>query len=317
MAPPTLAVIIVSWNVRELLRRCLQATLQSLADSGLSFQIFVVDNASSDETAAMLRAEFPSVQLLEASQNLGFAGGNNLALRFLGFEQGKIGAEMVLLLNPDTLPIGDALPQLVSYLQNHPSVAAVGPKLYYPTGQTQPSRRRFPSRLTFFWESTILERLWPNNFWARAYRCADQSPEIEQKVDWLVGAALLVRGKAILEAGLLDEKFFMYSEELEWQKRLQQQKASIVYLPQAKVIHYEGKSSEQVPTAKQLYFQQSKIYLAQIWYGTVFAHFLCLFLWLSYAWELLLEGLKWLLGHRKSLRSQRIASYLTILRHLE
>jgi GT2 family glycosyltransferase len=326
----TLAIIIVSWNVRDLLRRCLRATEASLADSGIAYAIIVVDNASSDGTPDMLRAEFPRVKLLQPGRNLGFAGGNNLALRALGFsaqqqslESGTDGLpQFVLLLNPDTEPIDAALPRLLDYLAAHPEIVAVGPQLRYPDDSVQSSRRRFPAQLTFFWESTPLERFWSANPWARRYHCADQSDAQIQTVDWLVGAALLVRGAAIARAGLLDEQFFMYSEELEWQYRLQQpgkertrhSSASIVYLPDAVVIHHEGKSSEQVLTARHLNFQRSKLRLAYLWFGPFFALALRLFLLLCYLWELGSEGAKLLLGHRRSLRRQRIGVYAAVLR---
>ncbi len=348
---PDLAIIIVSWNVRDLLRRCLQSVAASLAGSGISYELLVVDNAGGDDTPAMLRAEFPQVRLLEPGRNLGFAGANNLALRELGYrgqgtgdrvpdsaQQSSDGSAQslvryVLLLNPDTEVVGAALPRLVAYLAAHPEVIAVGPQLRYADGSIQSSRRRFPTRLTFFWESTLLERLCPGNPWARRYHCADRSAELEQRVDWLVGAALLVRGTAIAHAGLLDEQFFMYSEELEWQWRLQgagdtgygrrttgdgrrttDDGSRIVYLPDAVVLHYEGRSSEQVPAGRHLHFQRSKLRLARRMYGMLFAETLRIFLLLGYLWELLLEAGKYLLGHRRTLRRRRIGVYLAVLR---
>lgn len=333
---PTLAIIIVSWNVRDLLRRCLLAVESSLAHGDIDYEIIVVDNASSDGTPAMLRSTFPHVRLLEPGRNLGFTSGNNLALRALGFTGQRPAHDApplpwsVLLLNPDTEPIGDALPQLVHYLQSHPDVIAVGPRLCYPDGSMQSSRRRFPTRLTFFWESTPLERLWPGNPWAQWYHYADRAsnpgglPPAGQCVDWLVGAALLVRGAAIAHAGLLDEAFFMYSEELEWQWRLQgaagsrqparDPRLSIVYVPRAVVVHHEGKSSEQVLVERHLNFQRSKLRLAQRLYGRVFALLLRIFLLLCYTWELAVEGAKYVLGHRRDLRRQRIGVYTVVLR---
>jgi GT2 family glycosyltransferase len=320
-----LAIVIVSWNVRDLLRRCLHAVEASLRDSGIACSILVVDNASSDGTPAMLRADFPHVRLLEPGYNTGFVGGNNLAMYALGLGTAQPPApaqhtlpDMVLLLNPDTEPQGDALAQLVRYLETHPRVMAVGPRLCYADGSTQSSRRRFPARLTFFWESTPLERLWPGNPWARRYHCADRDDTTAQPVDWLVGAALLVRSTAILRAGLLDERFFMYSEELEWQHRLQcaVQSAAVVYLPSAIITHHEARSSEQVPLTRHLHFNRSRVLLAQMWYGSRFATTLRGFLLLCYLWELLVESGKHLLGHRRDLRRQRIGVYAAVISRL-
>jgi N-acetylglucosaminyl-diphospho-decaprenol L-rhamnosyltransferase len=131
-----------------------------------------------------------------------------------------------------------------------------------------------------------------------------------------VGAALLVRREAVARAGLLDARFFMYSEELEWQWRIQRSAARpvVAYLPHAVVVHYEGRSSEQVPAARQIRFQTSKLRLAHQRYGAVFAQALRLFLLACYGWQLALEAIKWLLGHRRPLRQQRIAAYMLVLR---
>ena len=323
--PPTLAIIIVSWNVRDLLRRCLSAVDDTLRPSGIAYETLVVDNASSDGTPAMLRAEFPQVRLLETGANLGFSGGNNVALRALLSPSALASPALtphasrlkyVLLLNPDAEPLPDAIPALVRYLDLHPGATVVGPQLRYPDGSVQSSRRRFPARAAFFWESTPFERLWPSNPWARRYRCDDAPASVEQRVGWLVGAALLVRADAIARAGLLDEGFFMYSEELEWQRRLQATGGAIVYLPEAIIIHHEGQSSAQIPAGRHLYFQRSKLRLAQMLYGPRFAALLRLFLLLCYAGDLASEGAKWLLGHRRDLRRKRINTYLAVLKFL-
>lgn len=341
-----LAIIIVSWNVRDLLRRCLHSVVASLAQSGIDYQILVVDNASSDGTPAMLYAEFPQIQVYEQDRNLGFAAANNLALSALGFtdhrtpicrQAASVAASLptyVLLLNPDTEIVADALPQLVAYLDAHPDLVAVGPQLRYAHGPIQSSRRRFPTRLTFFWESTPLERCWPMNPWSRRYHCLDYDASHVQRVDWLVGAALLVRGTAIAQAGLLDPLFFMYSEELEWQYRLQATAApfqpdnqrspalrlaqppvpAIAYLPDAVIIHHEGQSSSQVPVAQHMHFQQSKLRLARLLYGRRFALVVRIFVLACYGWELASESIKFALGHRRPLRRQRIGVYATLLR---
>jgi N-acetylglucosaminyl-diphospho-decaprenol L-rhamnosyltransferase len=307
-----LAIVVVSWNVRELLRRCLESAQRSLDGSGLRAQIVVVDNASHDGSAAMVRASFPEVTLVEAGANLGFSAGNNLALRHLQTQ-----ARHLMLLNPDTEVLADAIPHLVRHLDNHPDAVAAGPQLRFADGSIQPSRRRFPTAATFFWESTPLEQLWPDNPWARRYRCADQDESRIQEVDWLVGAALVVRASALQRAGLLDEGFFMYSEELEWQWRIReraQAPAKIVYLPEAVVVHHEGRSSEQASLTKHRAFQRSKIRLARLRYGRALATALRCFLIAGYAAQLAVEATKWALGHRRQLRRERIALYWSLLR---
>jgi len=320
---PTLAIVIVSWNVRDLLCRCLRAVQRSLADHAIDYELLLVDNASHDGTPAMVRTEFPQVQLIEPGSNLGFAGGNNRALRLLLDRPAAAAPDYILLLNPDTEPVGAAIPHMLHALEQRPWLVALGPRLLYADGTPQPSRRRFLSVATLFWESTPLDRCWPSNPWARRYRCADRADDHEQSVDWLVGAALLVRTAAISRAGLLDERFFMYSEELEWQARLQRAwgggagSASLMaYLPSATIIHYEGKSSEQAQAARLLNFSRSKLLLARIWYGWHLSWLLRTYLRAGFAAELAVERTKLLLGHRPELRCQRIHDYQRVLREL-
>jgi GT2 family glycosyltransferase len=353
---PSLAVIIVSWNTRDLLSRCIESIHASLAGTNIACQVIVVDNASSDGTPAMLRATHPQVLLIEAGRNLGFAGGNNLALRrVLSFEFSVLNADIfnskpktqnskpdyILLLNPDTEVVGEAIPLLIAYMDAHPDVAVAGPQLRYGDGSAQPSRRRFPSRGVFFWESTPLETRWPGNPWARRYRYADTPDDVVQEVDWLVGAALLVRRTAIECAGLLDAGFAMYSEELEWQQRIRAMNEErgtrkthdlknassfivprsslpnrIIYFPDALIIHHEGQSSAQAPAQRYLNFQRSRIRHAGMVYGRRFAAGLRLFLRAAYGFELAIEATKWLLGHKRPLRAERVRVYWRVLRGL-
>lgn len=328
---PSVAIIIVSWNVRELLRRCLDSVERSLAGGAIAHQIIVVDNASADGTPALIRAEFPAARLIEPGANLGFAAGNNVALAALGLGVGSWGLaptpnsqppapDYVMLLNPDTEVVGDAIARLVAELEARPELVAVGPRLRYGDGDVQPSRRRFPTRMTLLWESTPLERIWPGNPWAARYRCADLPDDIAQPVGWLVGAALLVRSEAICAAGLLDERFFMYSEELEWEYRLQLAagagSSAIVYIPEAEVIHHEGKSSEQAIARRHINFQRSKLLLARMWFGWGYARLLRSALALGYGYEIAVEAAKLALGHRRELRRRRIAVYRETLREL-
>lgn len=317
MSSADLAIIIVSYNVRDLLRRCLRSIDDSLGASSLHYRTLVVDNASSDGSAAMVAAEFPQVELIASTVNLGFAGGNNLGLRrLLGSDLHAPDApRAVLLLNPDTEIVGDAPTDMLRYLDQHPEVVVVGPQLRYGDGSPQSSRRRFPTIGTLFWESTLLELWWPRNPWARRYRYDDQPVAIPQPVDWLVGAALLVRSSAVARAGLLDEEFFMYSEELEWQSRLgAAQPKSIVYLPGATILHHEGKSSEQNLARRHINFNRSKLRYAKLRWGRLVAWPLRVFLLTTYIIQLSIESGKWLVGHKRPLRRQRMAQYSTILR---
>ncbi|GAC1384295.1 MAG: glycosyltransferase family 2 protein [Herpetosiphon sp.] len=316
------AIIIVSYNVATLLVACLHSLEQTLAAEQIDYRIVVVDNASTDQTRAVVSLQFPSVTLIASPVNVGFAGGNNLALRHLGF--GTNAPDLprsVLLLNADTLVFPGTIARLLHLLQQRPDVAVVGPLLHYPDGTIQSSRRRFPTPLTLFWESTLLEQWWPSNPWAHRYHMSGTLPTDEQTVDWLVGAALLVRGEAIQRAGLLDAGFFMYSEELEWQQRIRRVTGcDIVYLPTAIVLHYEGKSSEQNLGQRHINFARSRVRYARQHFGPFPAALLRRFLWLTFLLQAAVEATKWLVGHKRCLRQARITQYrqvLSALAHLE
>ncbi len=320
MTPLDLGIVIVSWNVRDLLRRCLHSIDESLRDSHIAYRVVVVDNASNDGTPAMVREHFPHVLLLANEHNRGFSGGNNDGLRALGLlgkERSRRAPRYVMLLNPDTEVVEDALARLLRYLDTHPRSLAVGPQLRYGDGSLQSSRRRFPSIGTLFWESTILEQWWPRNPWARRYRFEAQPATGEQVVDWLVGAALVVRTEAVERVGGLDENFFMYSEELEWQARLTRahgrRKGGIVYLAGAVITHYEGRSSEQNLTGRQIDFNRSKLRYARLRFGGAVAAALRIFLLASFALQAAIEGGKWLLGHKRRLRAARVRQYLRVV----
>ena len=220
---PTLAIVIVSWNTRDLLHRSIQTIHASLAGSGIDYKIVVVDNASSDGTPAMLRAEHPEVVLLESGRNLGFAGGNNLALRrVLGSGFRVLSSKVPQTPNsklqtptPTTsccstpTPRSSATPSRswCATWRRIPMSPWSARSCCTPTAARSHRGAAFRPRATFFWESTPLEPRWPGNPWARRYRCADTPDDAEQEVGWLVGAALLVRRAAIERAGLLDAGF--------------------------------------------------------------------------------------------------------------
>ncbi len=302
-----LSVIIVSWNVRPLLRRCLSSVIEGCARDALACDIVVVDNASTDGSTDMVRKHFPSVHLMANDSNLGFTRGNNVGI---ARSQGRY----ILLLNPDAEVTKDALGAMVSYMDAHGDVGALGPKVLFPDGRTQPSRRRFPTMVTAFLESTVLQQWFSHNRVLSRYYVLDRSEDEEQDVDWVIGACLLIRRQAWKEVGPLDEDFFMYSEELDWCHRAKRAGWRVAYLPSAVVIHYEGQSSIQVVPARHIYFQGSKVLYFRKHHGILASETLRIFLLATYVYQLCLEAAKWLLGHKRTLRRERISAYLRVLR---
>ena len=304
-----LSIVIISWNVRELLRRCLDSIQESLKGEkgkGLLVETIVFDNGSADGSADMVREDFPRVHLMESEVNLGFTKGNNLAI-------GQSEGCYILLLNPDTEVVGDALGTMMAYMESHPRVGALGPQLLNPDGTTQSSRRRFPTLATAFLESTVLQPWFQGSRILERYYLLDRPDDEIQPVDWVVGAALLIRREALHQVGPLDEEFFMYSEELDWCYRLKAQGWEVVYLPTAQVVHQEGRSSEQVLPARHIHFQRSKVLFFKKYYGWR-GEVLRWFILSTYLYLLVLEGFKWLVGHKRPLRRERVTAYWQVLR---
>jgi GT2 family glycosyltransferase len=299
------AAIVVSYNVRELLLACL-ASLEEACQRGELATIVVVDNASRDGSADAARACFPDATVIDAP-NDGYGAGANRGIA-------ETSEPYVLILNPDTVVQPGAVAELTRYLDEHPAVALVGPLLRYPDGSIQPTRRRFPGRLTPLFESTILEEWWPGNPWTRAFHMRDEPGDGPEELDWVVGAAMLVRRAAIEQAGAFDEDFRMYSEEVEWCWRLRQHGWSVAWNPAAEIIHHEGASSGQNIFARQVEFDTSRVRLARRMYGSGTASVVRLGLLAGYALQIVREGIKWLLGHRRELRRKRIGHYARALR---
>lgn len=320
-----LSIVIVSWNVRDLLRRCLQsiraAGVEQTETAQTRLQIIVVDNGSKDGSADMVREDFPDVQLLANQDNRGFPAANNQGIR-------AADGRYVLLLNPDTEIVGDALSKLLTYADGHRDVGAIGPQLLNPDGSVQSSRRRFPTLATAFLESTWLQpaigyderrgltglATAPLRRVLEHYYVEDRPDDVVQDVDWVTGAAILARREAIDDVGLMDEGFFMYSEELDWCRRFREAGWRVVYFPRAQIVHYVGKSSEQVVAARHIHFQTSKVRYFRKYHGSLAAALLRSFLMANYAWQIAVEGVKWLVGHKRDLRAQRIAAYRRVLR---
>ena len=298
-----LSVIIVNWNVRDLLRECLRSL--AAGREQLELEVIVVDSASADGSIAMLREEFPWVRLITCDENVGFPRGNNLGLA-------EARGDYLLLLNPDTVVVDDALTVLRDYLATHPAVGAVGPQLLNPDGSVQSSRRRFPTLATGFFESTWLQGLVPGVL--RRYYALDLPDDATAEVDWLTGACVMVPRAVYERVGGLDEGYFMYSEELDWCRRIVAAGWKVVYHPPARVIHHVGQSSDQAVTARHINFQRAKLRYYRKYHGRAAAGALRLFLLANYAGQLALEAVKGLLGSKPDLRRQRVRAYAAVLR---
>ncbi len=300
-----LSIIIVSWNVCELLRACLQSIYANAG--GLDVQVIVVDSASADETVAMISAEFPQTILLPQPLNVGFPRGNNIGLAHAT-------GDYILYLNPDTEIIGDALQTMVAHMQVHPKIGMLGPELLNTDGSHQSSRRRFPTLATAIFESTWLQSYAPRNLLSHYY-VEDVRDDQVASVDWVSGAAMLTRRAVIEQVGGMDVGYFMYSEELDYCRRIKDVGWEVVYLPTAKITHHHGKSSEQAVTHRHINFNRAKLRYFRKFEGRVAYYLLRGVLLSGFVGQIFVEGIKYLLGHRRELRRQRIHAYITVLQN--
>ena len=222
-----LSVVIVNWNTEDLLRDCLRSLFAGLGD--IAAEVLVVDNDSADGSVAMVRREFPGVTLIETGRNLGFAGGNNVALR-------RAVGRHVLLLNTDTLVHGDVIPRSVAWLDAHPEVGVMGPRVLNADGTVQPSCSAFPSLGHLALQTLGLTRL--RRF--DGYRMTGWDRAEERRVEVISGAAMFVRAKAMEQVGLLDEAFFFYGEETDWCRRFAAAGWQLVFVPIPEITHFGG-----------------------------------------------------------------------------
>lgn len=238
---PRLSVIIVNLNTRDLLHACLRSLVPALIAGDA--EVIVVDNGSSDDSCTMVTTEFPQVRLIALRENRGFAVANNLGMR-------EARGRYFLVLNSDTEIIGDALTQICDFMDAHPDVGALGPKLLNTDGTLQYSCRRFPSfRTALFHRYSLMTRLFPRNRFSSEYLMTDVGHDRTMDVDWVSGAALVVRREVFESLGGFDEGFFMYAEDVDWCYRIKQAGWRVVYLPEAQILHHIGQSTRLVPYA--------------------------------------------------------------------
>ena len=237
-----LTVVIVNTNTRQLLEECLNSVVENTA--GIKYEIIVVDNDSNDGSPDMVRNEFPTVKLLLNDRNLGFSVSNN---RGFTVSSGRY----VLALNPDTLVCGNALSQMVEFMDEHPEAGACGCKLLNADRSLQPSWESFPTVLSEIFYSTPLNRLFSHNKRLESHGVYE--------VDWVSGACMMVRRETLEEVGMFDERFSpIYSEETDWCYRIKTSGWKIYYLPDPSIVHLEGQTTKEKPTWFFLQLQRNK-----------------------------------------------------------
>lgn len=230
-----LSICIVNWNTREDLRRCLNSLAAGAGTLGI--EVFVVDNASSDGSPEMVETEYPHVRLIRNTANTGFAHANNQAIR-------QSTGDYVLLLNSDTIVNPGALATLVAGMEADPKVGIGGPKLLNPDGSLQYSCRHFPTFSAGIFRNSAFGRWFSRNKQVRDYLMTDFDHASTREVDWVSGAALCIRRATLEQIGLLDERYFMYCEDVDWCYTAGLAGWKVVYFPDAVIMHVIGRSSD-------------------------------------------------------------------------
>ena len=257
-----LSIIIVNWNTRDLLACSLQSVYETAG--GLEFEVFVVDNASTDGGAQMVRERFPQVHLIENRENVGFARANNQAIRQSqgcpacpeqGRREPSRRSRYVVLLNSDTEVYPGALETMVQFMERHPQAGGCGPRLLNADGTLQPSCHPMLTPEREFWRLMFFDRLWRRAIYVQE-RWDWEAP---RPVEVIKGACFLLRRAALDQVGLLDEGYFMYTEEMDLCYRLLQARWQLWWVPQAVVKHYGEASSRQVAEAMYVQLYRSKV----------------------------------------------------------
>jgi len=249
MSQSDLAIVILNWNTRGLVRDCLTSVY---ANRGVTFLVCVVDNASTDGSPEMVEREFPQARLIRNLRNSGFAHGNNVGLKSFGFGERSSDdlPRYALLLNPDTVTPPDAFVQMMAFMDAHPEVGVAGPKLVRLDGSLDLAcRRGFPTPAASFYHFVKLDKLFPHNPRFGRYNLTYLDPDQLAEVDSVNGAFILVRAQAIEEAGLLDEDFFFGGEDLDWAYRIKAAGWKVYYNPAIVVQHVKRASFRKNPQA--------------------------------------------------------------------
>lgn len=231
MAATDLSVIVVSYNTESLLRRTLEEL--RLATVGLNAQVIVVDNASPDASAAMVREEFPEVELIANRENVGFGRANNQAMHYA---QGRY----VLLLNPDAFVPADGLRKALAYMDRNPGCGILGSRLEDSDGTPLPGPRNFLRPWPLFVNRLGLQRLFPNT---RLVDDPQRALDLTQTCDWVTGCFYLVRRRLVDEIGLFDPRYFLYCEEVDHCLAARKAGWDVVYFAEVTVIHLGGESA--------------------------------------------------------------------------
>lgn len=285
-----LSVIIVSYNVKDYLKKCLISIDQHAGD--IQHEILIVDNHSHDDSCNMINNEFPHVQLFSLNENIGFAAANNVALQ-------KCKGKFILFLNPDTVLREKSLHILMDYLTKNNKCGIIGPKLLNKDGTIQNGLRQFPTLLMALSRHTLLKYIPYCKYIIKKYHMRHFNLNQNASVDQVSGAAMMIRHDIFKKTGLFDEQFFIFFEEVDYCRRIKNMELDVYYNTNATIYHFGGKSRDQV-NFNAIYFHLESMlkYLKKHNPKTVFILFIFIFkllYLLSSGIEMFLDLFFWIL----------------------
>jgi GT2 family glycosyltransferase len=305
---PDVSVLIVSWNTRDMLRDCLRSILNQTGQASL--EVIVVDNASGDGSAAMVKTEFPQVILIENSRNRGFAAANNQGISI------AIG-RYILLLNSDTIILNNAITKTLAFADSHPEAAVVGCRVLNPNLTLQRTCFMFPSLLNMLLSTTYMYKLFPRNRFFGRERMTWWNRDDVKDVDVVTGCYMLAHHKAIDEIGMMDERFFMYGEETDWCYRFKKAGWKILFTPDAEIVHFGGQSSKQMAPQMTLQLRGSILQFMCKHYSCLEYNLACILVWLFFAIRVPWWFIKYIFARaQKDYCRMKMLTYLTGMKRL-
>lgn len=235
-----LSIIIVNYNTKKLTFECIESIYKS--NMNYQFEIYMVDNNSSDDSVQVIKDNFPKVNVIANKENVGFSRANNQAIQL---SKGRY----VLLLNSDTIVRETTLDTIIKFMDDYKDVGVTGCKVILPDGTLDKAcHRGFPTPDASFYYMTGIAKKFPNNPRFNKYHKSYLNLNEIHEIDCLVGAFMMVRREAIDEVGMLDEEFFMYGEDIDWCYRIKEAGWKVYYYPHVSIVHYKGASSKKKPT---------------------------------------------------------------------
>jgi len=253
-----LSIIIVNWNTKKLLMDCLFSIYKTVCD--VSFEVRLVDNASTDDSVKAVRQNYPDVNIVVNQQNMGFAAANNMALKVM---KGRY----ALLLNTDTVLTDCAVKNIYTFMENRPGVGMACGQLINEDGSKQNSIANFPSLLSIICNETLLRLVFPENFPSKHQNYIEPI-----MVDSCIGACLMVRKEAIDQVGPLDERYFFFMEETDWALMMKNHGWMSWFVPDSRVFHLQGQSAGDNIGARKMFFRSRYLYLKK-WHLSFFPIF--------------------------------------------